>query len=489
MFRAAGIRRAPLATLKPVLAVSISSQNTVRRIIGIQSNRGQNASAINAVVEKTKGDGLAGNAAAVARAFMYVEAQNPISAVEEIDSILPKIEDEALRRMAVGVRLRARNRLLDLKETALSVSGGATEAEVSDIRTKVKEDYNALKASSPGCWLVQLAAAEYDLYTGSVEEAYESFVDIEEKIASFINTPVQLADDVASPQNTNPFSLLGFELQRSYNTMLVRPKVAPIISEAIGAIATEPKANKGIAAVKAQLGANLTDEETIEIAFTMQSAYVRHHFHDFFPRPAEYADWNSPASQQSIRLLRNIFSASYLTDEQVEEVRASVPPSSFYGSQEKLLEVLRSAPKDQSVVASVRKAFGPGPQSPLCAADEAFYNALNSLKAAGASQDTAGTTAYAKRQMDVAKILAHQLLYRTQVQIGVALTEMNRLHDAVEVITPVVTANEYIYMWRAFLARSRAYKGLGLITNADKDAKILKELKKSLTDHAPYEML
>lgn len=38
-----------------------------------------------------------------------------------------------------------------------------------------------------------------------------------------------------------------------------------------------------------------------------------------------------------------------------------------------------------------------------------------------ASRDTAGTVAYAKRQRDVAKVLAKQILYRVQVQMSVAL--------------------------------------------------------------------
>jgi hypothetical protein len=79
------------------------------------------------------------------------------------------------------------------------------------------------------------------------------------------------------------------------------------------------------------------------------------------------------------------------------------------------------------------------------------------------------------------------MLYRTQVQKAVALTEMNRLQDAVDTVTPVINANEYIYMWRALLARSRAYKGLGLITKSDKDLKELNRLKHSLTERTPYE--
>nr|CAJ2476884.1 unnamed protein product [Leishmania braziliensis] len=116
MFYAVNHLRAPLATLKPVLADSIATQNVIRRMIGVRTTRKVNASAINSIVEKTKGEGLAGTTAVVARAYLYLMLRNPTEAIAEINSVLPKVQDEALKRFAVGIRLRSHNEMLDMKE-------------------------------------------------------------------------------------------------------------------------------------------------------------------------------------------------------------------------------------------------------------------------------------------------------------------------------------------------------------------------------------
>lgn len=491
MLRASHVCRAPLASLKPVLADSVSSHNTIKRFIGVRSHRIPNASAINAVVERTKGNGLAGTTASLARAGLFLSGRKPSATVEEIDLVFPKIQDESLKQMAIGLRLRARNEILDVKEVALNISGGAAEAEVSELRSKIQSDYNALKASSPKCWLVNLAYTEYCLYTGKPEDAYEQFVEIERQIKEYIAAPIVVSSDVASPANTHPYSLLGFILQRAFSTRLQKSGdlTSSIISEAITSLADESAARRALADFKKELGDQLSDEEALEVAFTLQQANVHHHFHDFFPRVSEYDDWTSGAAQRAKVFLEGAANpdSAHVEDRVVEKVRSSIPPNAFYGSVDTLTDILKNAPKDKSLIASIRAACGEGPRSYLSHADEAYFEALEALNSAPASGDTAGAPLYARRQREVSKVLAQQILYRTQVQIGVALTEMERFHEAVEVLTPVINASEYIYMWRALLARSRAYKGLGLVTLSDKDAKVLKHLQRSLSEHAPYE--
>lgn len=489
MLRACRFRFAPLASLQPVLAVSVKSQTSVRRMVGFRLQRLPNASAINSIIEKTKGDGLAGWAAAVSRCAMYLGAHNPTATISELDELIPKITDEPLRRHAIGVRLRARNQLLDSKEASLSVSGGATEAEVSQIRSEVQADYDALRASSPGCWLVQLGCAEFTLYTGSAEQAFDEFCKIEEQIKKFIAAPVALPEDIATEKNTPPYTFLGFSIQRAYSAQDPDvSNVSPVIGESITAVAKDPNAAALLSEFKKKLGGNLTDEEVFEVAATLSLANIRHHFMDYFKSSTKYEDWSSDYAKRVKELVYNEYNPKsvILGDEMMAKVRKTIPPSAFYAADTELREVLKSAPKDRSVVQSIRAAFGPGPQTPLSKADEAFDAAVTGVLSAGASEATAGTTSYAKRQIETTKTLAKQYLYRTQVQKGVALIQMGRFHEAVEVITPVINANEYIYMWRALLARSQANKGLGLITNSDKDYKVLEELRKSLITHPPY---
>ncbi|KPA80426.1 putative mitochondrial hypothetical protein [Leptomonas pyrrhocoris] len=489
MFRSVKISRAPLAALKPVLADSVETQNTIRRMIGVKTVHAINVNAINSVVEKLKGEGLAGTTATVARASAYLLSRNPTDALVEVETVLPKIQDKALRRLAIGIRLRSHNDLLDIKEASLNVSGGATEAEVSDIRSKLQDDYKELVASSPGCWLVELAAAEYSLYTGANEEAYNHFVAVEKKIQDYIKAPIQVSQEVATPENTNEFSLIAFQIRRA------RPGVKPqdvsaTVAEGMTNVMADPNATKALEAAKKALGGQLSNEEAIELALTLQEANVRHHFHDFFPTNADhYDEWTSEGAVKAKQLISEAVTPhnTGLKHEAIEKIRTSVPHKPFYDSEEKLRAFLKSAPKDRSIIASIRETFGPGPITAVSSSDQAVADAVESVDLAVVSSDTAAGTDYACRGKEIAKALAKQMLYRTQVQKAVALTEMNRLQDAVEAVTPVINASEYIYMWRALLARSRAYKGLGLITNSDKDLKELNRLKHSLTERTPYE--
>lgn len=489
MFRSVKVLNAPLAALKPVLSDSISSHNSVRRILGSRSFRRPNINAANSIIEKTKGHGLAGTAAVVARAASFLQAKNPSATIEEIDAVLPNISDEALRHLAIGIRLRAHNDLLDVKEAALTVSGGASESEVADIRAKVKEDYMTLVENSPGCWLVELAAAEYRMYTGEADEAHKQFVAIEKMIKDFIQAPVIVRKEVASPENMNQFLCLGFPIYRTRYG--VKPaKVNAIVAEGMANTMSDPNAKAALEEVKKVIGTQVTDEEAVEIALTLYEANVRHHFHDYFPVMGEHYDgWTSAEAQKTSELINSLLypQVSSVPPETFDKVRNSTPNKAFYDSEDKLRALLKSMPKDKSAIASIREAFGPGPNTALCSADQVVYTALESIGAAGPSVDMAGSTEYVLREKNAAKELAKQMLYRTQVQKGVALIELNRMHEAVESITPVINANEYIYMWRAFLARSRAYKGLGLITKSDKDLKALNALKRSITERTPYE--
>ncbi|EPY34860.1 hypothetical protein AGDE_07776 [Angomonas deanei] len=494
MFRVSRNFAAPLAKLKPILASSVAAEDVVRRIIGSRSNRHINISVLHSVVEKTKGEGLAGQAAVICRAGLYLESAQPAATLTEVEAILPKITDEPLKNLAQGLRLRALNDELDAKEAALNVSGGATEAEVSDLRAKLQAAYKDLRASNPNCWLIELADAEFRLYMGDAEGAYVQLATVENKINEFIDRAVEPSTEIASHLNTKPFSLFGFQLQRAYNTKLVKPNVASkIVADGIVSVATDPRSAESLANFKKHIDVDLTDEEATEVAFVLQAASIRHHFHEFFPDPeaSEYDNWDSEEARGAATLLQAAYlpESVALSDAVLDRIRTSKPASPFYASEEELAKFIKTIPKEKNVVAAIREKFGEGPQTPLSKGDEALIDAGRAIMATKVSANAAGTPAYAIRQNEIAKALARQILYRTQVQKAVSLIEMNRMQDAVDTLTPVINANEFIYMWKAFLARSRAYRGLGLITTSDKDLKSLDKLKKSLTNRHPHDLI
>ncbi|CCW59610.1 unnamed protein product [Phytomonas sp. EM1] len=491
MFRVSSFFKAAFVSFKPALASSISEEAKTRRAIGIRTNRPVNVQIVNSIVEKTNGEGLAGIAATIARAGLYLNPRNPTSAMEEIHNVLPKIQDEPLKQMAIGIVLRAWNDLLDDKEAALSVSGAATEAEVSEIRTKTLESYNAFKTAFPDCWLVRLACAEFNMYLGKNEDAYNEFIQIEKDIKKAIDTPSKLVNEVATDKNTNPFLLLGHQLLRNSTLQNLKSKTeGKSIQEEISGLSRDSSNVPGLDALKKELGGNLSDEEVIEIAFILYNANLRHHFHDFFPLRSEYEDWDSAKAQRAKKLILNAYQGVCTgdLDEVLDKVRSSAPKETFYAPLHKLQEVLKTSQRDKSVVKSIRAALADGSDVHLSKDGETCRDAINIINSVGMSPEASGTIRYAQQQAEILKILNQQLLYRTKVQIAVVLSEMNRLHEAVQVVTPVIDADEYIYMWRALLTRSRAHKGLGLITLSDKDAKVLNKLKRSLVARPLYEV-
>lgn len=461
------------ATLKPILAAAVPSEATLQRFVGLESARFNNVSVINGIVEKAK-DGIVGNAAAVANACLYLSSFNPAAAIEAIDNIQSQIKDPAVLRFAVGVRLRARNVLLDIKETALHVSGGATESEVSAIRAKALEDYKMLKDASPHCWLVKLAYAEFLLYIGKVDEALQSFQQIEQEISSFIEAKTPIATDVATGENSNVYSLIGLKLRR-----LAASKQNGLLG------VEDPHVSNALQELQDAVKVTLTDEEATQLAFVLEAVHAGHHFMDYFPDGGEYDELVSPKADATKRIIRDFLHppSSLVGEAELSAIATANKPSSFSGSKEELRKALESLSPNTSVAAALRAKIG--------AADKAngsdLSNALDTLTNTTACYETSGSPAFVENRKQAGKALARQMLYRTKVQIGVALTEKQKYHEAVDVISPVVHSNEYIYMWRAFLARSRAHKALGNITESDKDLKVLKTLKKSITDRTPYE--
>ncbi|CCW67409.1 unnamed protein product [Phytomonas sp. Hart1] len=490
MLRAFSFWKSTLVTFKPALVSSISEEAKIRQIIGIRTNRPVNIQIVNSIIEKTNSEGLAGTAARIARAGVYLNSHNPTSAIDEILDVLPKIKDQALKQMAIGTSLRAWNDLLDDKESILSVSVATTESEVSKIRTKTVENYNAFKAAFPSSWLVRLACAEFNMYLGKSKDAYNDFIEIEKDIKKLIDTPSKFVYEVATNKNTNPYLLLGHQLLRSSVLHNTKSKAnGESIPEGTFGFNTDVLNGPNLDVLKKELDDNLSDEEVIEIAFIIFNASLLHHFHDFFPLRSEYEDWDSDKAQHAKRLIYGAYQgvSTNSFDKLIQEVRSSMPQDPFYAPVNKLQEVLKTAPNDRSILQSIRVAFGNRSETSFSKGDKAFHEATDLIDGSDMSPEASGTIRYVQRQAEILRELYQQLWYRTKVQIGVALSEMNRFHEAVQVVSPVIEADEFIYMWRALLTRSRAYKGMGCITLSDKDTKLLNNLKRSLVASPLYD--
>ncbi|RNE97645.1 succinate dehydrogenase flavoprotein subunit [Trypanosoma conorhini] len=482
MFHAGTIFRAALASHRPVLESSVSTRALVRRLLGDKGGHVPNIAAVDSVITKTKGQGLPGLACIVGRAAFYVRCRNPEAAIAEIDKVFSEIQDADLKRFALGIRLRARNDLLDVKEAALKVDGGSTELDVSTLRGAIREDYAALKAASSGCWLVEMAAAEYALYEGKTEEAYKALCDVEEKIEGYIASlgRARISTEAASVENTQLSSLLAFLLKRAEDAEGVNPSASKIVEDGIKNILKDDSVKETLSAFKKELGVSLTDEEVAEVAYVLDAAHIRPHFHDYFPLEGEYNDWHSVAAKEAKRNIAQAIAPQpvALSNEILENVKKSVPYRPFYAPEDSLRKFLSSSNR-KNYLAELRAAFGSSPESVLAKSDEAYFEALKVLKQAPPSADTAGDPSYPQAQNEVCRKLARQLLYRTKVNEAVALTQLDRLNEAIELLNGVIAANEFVYMWRAFLARAEANKRLGLISKSDKDFRQLSQQKKS----------
>ncbi|ESL09988.1 hypothetical protein TRSC58_02284 [Trypanosoma rangeli SC58] len=482
MFYAGTIFRAALASHRPVLESSISASAAVRRLLGGKGDRVPNVHAIDSVITKTKGQGLPGLACVVGRAAFYISCRNPEAAITEIDKVFPEIQNAELKRLALGIRLQARTDLLDVKEAALKVDGGSTELDVSTLRGAVHEDYEALKLASSGCWLVEMAAAEYALYEGNADKAYKALRDVEGKIESYIASlgGAQISFEAASVENTQLPSLLAFLLKRAQDAEGVNPSASKIVEEGIKSILKDDSVKELMSVFKRELGVSLTDGEAAEVAYVLDAAHVHHHFHNYFPLEGEYNDWHSVGAEDAKKRIAQAIAPQpvVLSNKILEKVKSSVPYKPFYAPEDQLRKFLSSSDR-KNYLAELRATFGSSPESALSNNDEAYFEALNVLKQAPLSADTAGDLSYPQKLNELCGKLARQLLYRTRVNEAVALTELDRLSEAVEVLDEVIAANEFVYMWRAFLARGEANKRLGLISKSDKDFRQLSQQKKS----------
>lgn len=467
MLRGGRILRS-LGILKPCLAGAVSAEATVQRFIGLNSVRFRNVSLLHSISKKSTG--VAKDAADAASAYLSLLSFNPIEAVEAINKIQSKISDPEVLRFALGVRLRARNEILDIKETALTVSSGSSESEVSGVRCQIKEDLKLLREASPGCWLVQLAEGEFLLYTGSINEALEQFRDVEKKCYEYLSKPFLVESEVATSQNSSMYSFFGLQLRR-----LEVSKCNTVDIE-------DPHVSNTLNEFKSVLQLSLSDEEAGELAYVLEAVHARHHFQEFFPFQEDYDVWSSVPANKAKKLINEFVCPSNNYVEQTD-VSCFEKSSEKFDANVDLSRLLNDISNKAAPVASLREALG---QKVQASSTDSLLLAFENIKDCVSSYETSGSEEFVRNRKNIANCLTLQILYRTKVQIGVALIEKERYQEAIDVLSPVINGDEYIYMWRAFLARSRAHKALGNITESDRDLKKMKELKKSISEETPY---
>nr|CCC89785.1 unnamed protein product [Trypanosoma congolense IL3000] len=479
MFYTRRVSQTALAHHQPILDLSVSSRVTVNRLLGIWGKPTINLSVINAIVSKTKGEGVAGYAGKIGKAMYYFQRRNNEAAITEIDDVFFHISDEALRRLALGIRLRAKSELLHLKESASRVFGGATELEMTEIRNSLRDDYKMLESISCGCWLAHLAAAEYCLYEGNAEKAYHSFCTIEKTIEGCI---AQCARSIFSSQgfhNTDSHVSLFLAFQLGRFQADGRLKVSSRnVEKIIKGMKGDHYTERLISSFKKDIHANLTNEEAIELAYVFEAAHARHHFHDYFPRTGEYRNWNSERVDKIQKNIENVYvpNSVSLRYEVLDRIKEAVPRQPFYASEESVRKILSVVSTD--VITDLKKAFGPSPKAPLVQSEDDYYDILRNIEEGAVSADAAGASEYPAIQAKLCCQLLQQLLYRVRVNRAVALTQLDCPESAVKLSDGVIDSDEYIYMWRAYLARAEANKRLGYISKSNEDFRQLFDLRR-----------
>lgn len=458
-----------LGILKPCLACAVPAETAVQRFIGLTSARFHNVSLLHSISEKTTG--ASKDAADAASAYLSILSFNPTEAIEAINKMHSKISDPAILRFATGVRLRARNELLDVKETALTVSSGSSESEVSELRSKIMEDLQLLKEASPGCWLVQLAEAEFLLYTGKISDAVQRLREVEEKCSEYLSKSTPIISEIATSKNSDVFSFMGLQLRRLG------------ILQGNSVSFEDPHVSNTLNQFKSILQLSISDEEATELLYVLEAVHARHHFQEYFPFQEEYDAWGSEAADKT-KYLINEFLCPSDTLFHENDLGSYEKPVGEVNTKTDLTSLLNSISQKESPIATLRAALGNKAQPSR--QTDSFMKAFENIQNSVASYETSGSEEFVKNRSRISKCLALQLLYRIKVQIGVGLIEMENYHDAIDALSPVINADEYIYMWRAFLARSRAHKALGNITESDRDLKKMKGLKKSATERTPY---
>lgn len=494
MFRRANVRLAkPLGVPSPSLTTAIQTSRTLSRILGGSKARQLPLSILDSAVSKTNGQGIAGIAALISRATGILNRPLALGAVDTaLEDIKTAIEaskngrstqEKLLHRLALALRLRAYNTLLDEKEHLMSIHGAGNEAEVSDARGLVRESFLALQSVAPNDPFILLGLGEFDLYEGRPKQAIDKFNTAEASLA----IEIPLSNKLASLENNSAAAIVAFKLTTSLPAVSTAAVKDPVVLETLTTLAEKPVLTaEENAAIRAELGApeSLTDQEIILLAVTLDNAEKGHHYCDFFPMSDKYKTWPSEKSQKIVHAVESFMFGKGVSmpDEELDAIRATKPAYPFYASATQLKALLEQKEyKSGDLFTELIETFGEGPTSQLSTDDSTFWNAVTRLKSENVCNFSGGSTIAVGQQSELIEGLLQQIRYRLHVSKALALDRINEPYEALKLLDNVVAANEYVFMWKALLARGRVRQNLGMINESDADFKALFALRNPYT--------
>lgn len=474
---------------------AIEASRTVSRFLGGSKARGAPLASLNSAVAKSEGKSVSAAAAHIARATALL---NRPLALDSLNSVLEDVsaavealktapanskEAKLLHRLALALRLRALNNLLDEKEHTMLISGATNEVEVSNARTHVRDAYEALLKVTPNDPFVLLGYAEFQLYQGEAEAALATATKAEELFNEEAARLTKVANEtVASPENSTPASIVAFKVTTSLPAVDVSAVKSPIVKDTLSVLSERPNVTEEeLNALRQQLDApaSLTNDELLCLASAVDNAEKGQNFLEFFPLTETYQNWSSEASLDVAHAVESFMYGKGVTlsSEELAPL-AKKPASTFYASTTELKKIIEGKSNSDFLDEVVAK-FGEGPKSSLAATDNAFWGVVGRLSGEGHCNFSGGSFPSIQRHFKLATQLIDQLQYRVAVAKALAEDQLKNSRKALELLDSVVDANEFVYMWKVFLARGRVRQGLGMVNEADADFKTLFKLRKA----------
>lgn len=449
----------------------LASNRAIARILATSAVTAFPVSVADSAVLKTKGEGAAGAAALLGRSQILLSKRQDLTsakvALADADAAAKVTAGSAsplaaqLHRLALVTRTRIFNILLDEQES-LFANGAAKEADVSTARGLVRAAYADLLKASPKDSLSALGAAEFELYEGNAQKAKELFGEVE----------CLLAGDSAAASKSSSVSAaaaIAFRFRSAINAASTAGESlsSKLLEQTRAQIATgaSPISDADAEALRSELQteSSFSHEELSLFAVVVDAAEAGVHPGEFFPLKENYNVWASTEATSLHHTVQQFVEGESVavSASTVAAIRNAKHSSSFFASEADLKKVLTGS-KGGDVLDAIEQAFGNGPTSALSSHDVAFQEALNAID--GSKAEDASTT--------VAK-LNRQIGYRTTVNKAIALDRLNEPHEALALLDGVIASNEYLYMWKAFLARGRIRQNLGLVADGDADFKTL----------------
>eukprot|EP00758_Cryptobia_borreli_P004803 Tbor_TRINITY_DN4590_c0_g1::TRINITY_DN4590_c0_g1_i1::g.15815::m.15815 len=444
-----------LCTIKLPGKHAIEVQHTISRIIAPKVIKFGTLSNFDHILKGKDVSPTAATAAHLGRAIDIISRGMPKAALVDIDAVIASAEanDQDFAFFAKALRLKAHNKMLDNAEGKMMM-GSTNEIEVSDLRSEVRADIEALSKCRPNCWLVALAKAEFVLVEGHYEQAIDGFNAIINTLHRKIReSGLSVIDD---SESVHPACIVAYQLQRGIN-----PSKETLV---------DAKKKLGVTGA-------VVDEYVYGLCEVVDAAFTSHHMVEYFPIHEEYNLW---VKSPEVEATANRITGADLTRDTgmgvtlsaLQGLKLEKPMEAFHGAENELNKLLNS--NEPIVPSELLRRFGtPGK---ITTSDDSYAEMMKSIESHFKKTPSTGVRPLTEDEAVVQSLL-QQMLYRTQVSKAVALEHLEKIPEALDVLNSVISANKYLYMWKALSARGRMLKAIGKFEEADKDFKLLFSIK------------